>query len=102
MCSYLQENIRPTLFHEAINSEWDLSFILRPFCQDQTGDLKIHGHVMQDSVIAHMANLSLLALREVFGGQIFNHWPPHAPHLYEIWVMLKYKACVSVLCATEN
>jgi hypothetical protein len=60
---------------------------------------------MQDNVIAHMAYQSMLALREVFGDQIFNHWPPHIPHLYEIlymWVVLKYKACVSILRAAEN
>lgn len=84
MCSYFPEN-RPTLFHETISSEWDLSFILRPFCQDQTGDTRIHGHVMQDIVIAHMAYQSMVALREVFGGQIFNHWPPHVTYFYEIF-----------------
>jgi len=40
---------------------------------------------MQDIVITHMAYQSMLVLREVFGGQIFNHWPQHAPHLYEIF-----------------
>jgi hypothetical protein len=85
VCSYLQENNWPILFHETINSECDLSVILRPFCPAQTGD-KIHGYFMQDSVIAHMANQSVLALREVFGGQIFQHWPPHSPHLHEIFI----------------
>ena len=85
MCSYFPENNRPTLFHETVSSKWDLSFILRPFCQGQTGDMRIHGHVVQVSVIAHVAYQSMLAVREVFGGQIFNYWPPHVPHLYEIF-----------------
>jgi len=41
---------------------------------------------MQDTVVAHMAYQSMLALREVFGGQIFNHWPSYVPHLYEIFI----------------
>jgi len=80
VCSYFPENNWPTLFHETINSEWDLTFILRPFCQDHTGDTRIHEHVMQDSVIAHMAYQSMLALREVFGGQ-FSITGLHMSHI---------------------
>jgi hypothetical protein len=85
VCSYFQENNWLTLFHETINSEWDISSIVEPFCQDQTGDTKIHSHVTQDSVIAHMANQSMLALRGVFSSQMFSHWPSHVPHSYEIF-----------------
>ena len=40
---------------------------------------------MQDIVIAHMAYQSMVALREVLGGQIFNLWPPHVTNLYEFF-----------------
>jgi hypothetical protein len=43
--------------------------------------VKVCGYFMQGNVMAHVANQSMLALREVFGSQVFSHWPPHS-HTY--------------------
>jgi hypothetical protein len=98
--------IMTMFFHETINSELYMRFILSPFSQS-TDWWKLYAHFMQNNATAHNANNFMVALDNVFGEQVISQglWPPWSPDLnlcdFYLWGTLK-KVYVNNLHSLEE
>jgi hypothetical protein len=66
MCCKLAANHWPLIFHETVNSDRYVNNILNSFFNQLTAEERQHGYFQQDNAIAHTANATMVAIREVF------------------------------------
>jgi hypothetical protein len=89
--------IGPIFFHETVNSDRYVNNILNPFFNQLTAEERQYGYFQQDNAIAHAANASMVAIREVFEDRIISRglWPPRSPDHsfcdFYLWGNLKGK-----------
>jgi hypothetical protein len=86
----VHKKIGPVLFEETVNPNHYISLILTLFFMEFT---EIYSYFMQDSVMAKMANFSMIALKALFSKQVIpcGLWAPISPYL---------KHCNYSLCRT--
>jgi hypothetical protein len=69
--------------NNTVNAARYVNNILSPFFAELMEEERLYSVFQQDSTTAHMAHISLEALRELFSDLIISHglWPPHSPDL---------------------
>jgi thiamine phosphate synthase YjbQ (UPF0047 family) len=71
----------PIFSHETVNSDRHVNDILNPFFNQLTAEERQYGYFQQDNATAHIANASMVAIREVFEDRIISRglWLPDPP-----------------------
>jgi hypothetical protein len=88
--------IGPIIYDDIVNAVRYVNNILLPVIAELTEEERLYGVFQQDST-AHMAHVSLEALREVFDYGVISRglWPPRFPDLtpcdFYLWEILKDK-----------
>jgi hypothetical protein len=86
-----------TFYDKTVNAAGYVNNIVSPYFAELTQEERLYGVFQQDSATAHMANISLEALQEVFGDCMISCglWPPRSLNLtpcdFYFWGSLKDK-----------
>jgi hypothetical protein len=89
--------IGPIFYDYTFNAVRYVNNILRPFFAKISDEERLYCVFQQDSATAHMAHVSLEALREVFNDRVISRglWPPCSPDLtpcdFYLWGSLRVK-----------